>query len=344
MTAQRSRPWQGAAKANWDADHSSLLLPTDKIVPESPNPSGSEHQRQHLAVPDVTGMGVVSAALAYAASGWFVLPTHPCTKHAGSVLGRGWPVKSSRDAAQINAWFCGSRYGLALHLGRSGAVAFDVDRVELLPELLARQLAAVPGPFQSTRVGEPARGHYLFAQPAGVDLGNGKGLLKGGWGDVRGKNGIIIVEPTTHEKHLSGGRYVWQRRGSLPVLPGQLLEALRPQLSLGTRRAVAASRGARLTRAQPSRSRFRRTTLEQIVERVLQADERNNAIFEASCRVGELIATGHVSRGVGIELLLRAGRAVGLDDVELIGVDRCSGTIHSGLRTGAAAVGAWSRC
>ncbi len=42
------------------------------------------------------GDDVCRAAFAYAAAGIYVLPIDPRTKNPGSVLGRDWPLKSSR--------------------------------------------------------------------------------------------------------------------------------------------------------------------------------------------------------------------------------------------------------
>lgn len=163
------------------------------------------------------------AAMAYASAGWYVLPIDPTTKHAGSVLGKGWPMKSSRDPQQIFAWFAGSTDGIALHVGRSGAVVFDVDVPDDLPPLLADHLTASDPPFQSSNPDVIGKGHYLFAAPAGRDFSNGAGKLRGPWGEVRGRNGIICVFPTPHSK---GGRYTWVETGPLPELPAELAALL----------------------------------------------------------------------------------------------------------------------
>ncbi len=165
---------------------------------------------------------MVGAALAYAAAGWYVLPVDRATKDAGSVLGMGWPAKTSRDPDVIAAWFAGTDHGLALHVGRSGAIAFDVDHPDALPGELADLFR--PAPFQSTRLQEPGRGHYMFACPAGRSFRNSPGKLGSLWGDVRGRNGIIVVEPTVHSK--PGGRYLWTSSGTLPMLPEGLADRL----------------------------------------------------------------------------------------------------------------------
>jgi len=181
-----------------------------------------------LFVPDLSSrMSLREAALAYANAGWYLLPIDPNTKHAGSVVSVGWPDKSSRDPKQIESWFRpGSSYGLAIHLGKSGAIAFDVDDPSQLPHRLREWILLENVPFQSTRTNDPLRGHYIFATPEGSNYGNSKGLLKGAWGEVRGKNGIIVASPTPHSKHAEGGQYVWKRTGLVPLLPYALQKLL----------------------------------------------------------------------------------------------------------------------
>jgi len=163
----------------------------------------------------------LGAAMDYAAAGFYVLPVRDGTKDAGSVVGKRWQDKSSRDPQQIAAWFAGSDHGIALHVGRSGAVVFDVDHSDKLPAVLAEHLDAAP--YQSTRPETPARGHYVFAQPPGRTIGNSVGRLGGGWGEVRGLNGVIIAANT---RHPDGGEYRWLRVGVVRVLPGELAELL----------------------------------------------------------------------------------------------------------------------
>jgi Bifunctional DNA primase/polymerase, N-terminal len=180
-----------------------------------------------LHVPDVgPDDDTIGAGIAYAAGGLYVLPVSRASKHAGSVLGKGWPAKSSRDPERIAAWFAGTDHALALHVGRSGAVVFDVDDPDQLPDVLARALEEIRPPFQSTRNTVPGRGHYVFACPADRMLGNSTGKLRGGWGEVRGRNGIVVVAPSDREKAAAGGRYLWQRTGLVPVLPDELSELL----------------------------------------------------------------------------------------------------------------------
>ena len=177
------------------------------------------HQEEELST--------LKAAILWAENGFYVLPIDPKTKHAGSVVGVGWPDKSSREPKQIESWFRpGANYGIAVHLGKSGAIAFDVDDPSQLPNKLREWIMLENVPFQSTRTNDPLRGHYIFATPEGSSYGNSKGLLKGAWGEVRGKNGIIVVAPTSHSKHAEGGQYVWKRTGVVPLLPYALQRLL----------------------------------------------------------------------------------------------------------------------
>ena len=175
-----------------------------------------------LTVPDLDpDAGPLTAALAYAKAGWYVLPVQRASKKPGSIVGNDWQHKSSRDPQQIAAWFAGTDCGIALHCGRSGAVVCDVDYPSKLPDVLAAHLGCAP--YQSTRPDNLGRGHYVFLQPPGRTLGNGTGRLGGAWGEVRGANGVIIVAPS---RHANGGEYRWVRIGLVPVLPEDIAELL----------------------------------------------------------------------------------------------------------------------
>lgn len=175
-----------------------------------------------LTVPDISDdADALTAAFAYANAGWYVLPIKHGTKHPGSVVGKDWQRKSTRDPEQIVAIWAGTNHGIALHCGRSGAVVLDVDRPDNLPDVLFRHVNAAP--HQTTRPDTPGRGHYVFATPVGRTLGNGTGKLGGAWGEVRGANGVIVVAPSHHP---DGGEYRWQRIGLVPELPCEVADQL----------------------------------------------------------------------------------------------------------------------
>jgi P4 family phage/plasmid primase-like protien len=186
-----------------------------------------------LSVPVITeDMDVTRAALAYAAAGWYVVPVKHDTK-APTVLGKGWQHQSSRDPEQIVAWFAGTNHALGLHVGRSGAIVFDLDEPDCIPAVLQHAIETEAPPYQSSRVNVPNQGHYVFAVPPGRYFGNGRGGImhpehKGKWGEVRGANGIIVAEPSLHTK--PGGRYHWVNdegeAQEVPELPSELADLL----------------------------------------------------------------------------------------------------------------------
>ena len=121
-----------------------------------------------LRIPDVAGLSLAAAALAYAKAGWYVLPTDPADiKNPGSVVHGHWQDKSTREPEQIRAWWRESPgNGIALHLGKSGAVAFDLDIDDLdviaragRPDIAEALRSAVV--IQTTRR-QGDRGHYQW--------------------------------------------------------------------------------------------------------------------------------------------------------------------------------------
>lgn len=166
---------------------------------------------------------IIRAAIAYATAGWYVLPVDPNTKRPASFLGKGWQHQSSRDPHEIAAWFAGTDHQVGLHVGRSGAVVLDVDNFDAFPTDLRPHLTGVP--FQSTRIDDAYRGHYVFTVPPGRVLGNSRGRLPKEFGEVRGTNGIIVVAPSVHVK--VNGQYLWRTfNGDVPVLPGEISDLL----------------------------------------------------------------------------------------------------------------------
>ncbi|UEA26193.1 bifunctional DNA primase/polymerase [Mycobacteroides abscessus subsp. abscessus] len=169
------------------------------------------------SLPDVESLPLVGAARAYGAAGLAVLPVNPARpKNPGSYVGKGWPDKSSSDAEQITAWW--DRWpnaSIALHTGKSGLVAFDLD-IDVLPDELAWMRE---GLFQATRTcGE--RGHYVFA--TADTFVSGRLALTNGTvvGEVRSGNSVIVAAPSPHHKaKTEGGQYHWHRPGVIPALP-----------------------------------------------------------------------------------------------------------------------------
>lgn len=181
-----------------------------------------------LSIPVVsTDDDLLSAALKYAAAGWYVLPVSPRDrKNPGSVLGKGWQHRSSRDTEQIVEWFSATPYLLALHVGRSGGWVADVDHPDEVPQILGDAIERDYPPHQSSRPDQLGRGHFVFEQPPGRMIGNSTGKLGKAWGEGRGKNGIIMVCPSAHAAEKDGALYEWLETGAVPVLPPELAELL----------------------------------------------------------------------------------------------------------------------
>ncbi|KQX63430.1 bifunctional DNA primase/polymerase [Streptomyces sp. Root1310] len=174
--------------------------------------------------------------LAYAEAGWYIAPVD-ASKNPGSLLGPGWQHQTSRDEAVIRGWFGKFRKrvkGIALHMGPSGAVAFDADHTDRLTGVLACELnGRYEGPVQSTRDNDDTRRHFLFELPGGFMCGSSTAGFEGqGWGEIRGGNAVIIVEPTPHEKEH--GHYQWLRTGPVCMVPDDVLVRLRPPGNSGT--------------------------------------------------------------------------------------------------------------
>lgn len=234
-----------------------------------------------LSVPDLPDdVDSLTAALAYAAAGFYVAPVARGTKNPGSVLGASWPSRTTRDPRDIAALWAGTDHGVALHAGRSGAVVLDVDHPDEVPAVLSDSFSTSPPPMQSTRPDDPRRGHYLYAMPAGRDIGNGNGNLGKAWGDVRGRNGVIVVAPSAHP---NGGAYAWRKTGPVPVLPPHLADLLpdgAPTAAVATDEQVVAFLRAHTTRQRPQ---LLQAVLGKLDAALEARASRHNSTVEALC-------------------------------------------------------------
>lgn len=341
MTYRPARP-DPADAARWRPD---AVRPSTEPGPAISEPHSGAQSREPappgpppadgatLSVPDVNGLGVAEAATAYAEAGWYVVPLDEGDpRNVGAVVGPGWPDKSSNNPATVRRWFRHGgeahvrtlgRLGLALHVGRSGAVAFDVDYPEHMPDPLRQAVDTLDPPFQASRSNVAGRGAYMFALPPGVTLGNTAGSLGASWGEVKGRNGTIHAAPTTHHKADEGGRYRWERTGTLPELPGELVRAL-----LAARRRATTASGSR---AGSSNVRAR---VRGLLDTLLAADEgqRNTLLHWTACRFAELVEAGSMPEETAVALLERAGAEIGLEPHEV------AATVASGMRTGGEAM------
>ncbi len=249
-----------------------------------------------LAMPDVVGLDVLSAALRYAESGFYVGPLVRDTKDPGSVLGTGWQHQTSRDPHQLAAWFTGIDHDVFIHVGRSGAVVFDVDHPELLHEDLARAIKECEPPYQSSRPDVPGRGHYLFLQPPDRNIGNGCGTLgKRTWGEVRGRNGVVRAVPSHH----TAGHYRWARIGVVPMLPDYLGAHL-PDAGPGTPQVLNGELRDWLDEHGNGEMCGELAAAVERARRDIRPHHRHDLMRDATTSVSHLIREGHTGGMVAI--------------------------------------------
>ncbi|BBZ70801.1 bifunctional DNA primase/polymerase [Mycobacterium paraseoulense] len=169
-----------------------------------------------LCIPDVNGLTPAQAAPAYAAAGWYIAPTKPTDyRNPGSYLGKGWPRWTTRDLAKIGRfWAKHPNAGIALHMGRSGAIAADLD-VDILTDDLK---PLDEGAIQLSRLGGSVRGHRVFATSEKFVSGKLRNQNGQVVGDVRSGNTVIIAAPTSHTKD---GQYRWLTTGPVPNLTNE---------------------------------------------------------------------------------------------------------------------------
>jgi AAA domain/Bifunctional DNA primase/polymerase, N-terminal len=248
-----------------------------------------------LSIPDVTGLSPLEAALAYAAGGGYVLPVK-AGKHPGSIVGTGWPHKSSRDPAQIRQWWTEHPdAGIALHAGRSGFTASDLD-VDVIPDELAW---LKDGLFQSTRGGRGARGHYVFASAETFTSGALRTADSTQVGEIRSGNTVIMVAPSPHPKAVDGGEYRWVTTGTVPDLRDEGRAALTAKAGgCGepvTADVEAAWRASHTTEREPWR---RRVFGESYAAKLANGEHHHSAMMATVGWAAREVAPGLVSSSI----------------------------------------------
>lgn len=250
--------------------------------------------------------------------GFYLAPTRAGdVKNPGSLLGKRWQAGTVRDPADVFAVF-GEEHpdaaGVALHAGRSGIVVIDIDTEDdaSLPEPLRRAIEETAPPYQTTRVGAVRRGHYLFRQPEGRMIGNGRGLLGAGKYDIRGKNGVIVLAPTVHPE--PDGLYRWRRTGPIPAVPDHLA-ALLPDSSDATDAASDAAIEAFLTtHVSELAPHMQAAVLAKFRELVSQSKARHDSALEVTCwAMREARAGLYPARGAARQIKAAFLEAVGDD-------------------------------
>jgi len=164
-------------------------------------------------------MTPLEAALNYSELGYKVFPCVPGQKYP---LCQHGCLDATDDPLQIENWWTKSpdaNIGLAC----GEIIAIDIDG-EKNPWPQDPEHAASLGQAQAVARTPSGGMHYLFKCPEGVKIGNSTSKLADKV-DVRGKNGYIVVSPSSTER----GSYEWIQppdEMGLSEPPGWLLEAL----------------------------------------------------------------------------------------------------------------------
>jgi Bifunctional DNA primase/polymerase, N-terminal len=238
-------------------------------------------------------------------------PGQPCDGTRGKHPCGRWSRDSTDNPEVIRAALSRGLRNLGIDCGKSGLLVVDEDRPGAFDSYAASAGQKVPVTFTVTT----GKGrHVYFRQPPGVPLGNGTGTLAGRDMDVRGNGGFVVGPSSVHH---SGVRYT-PVDATAPVVPA-------PDWLVGaliTPPAGALGHPGLRPHGSPH------ARLRGLVATVLdgQVGERNNLLHWASCRAAEMIAAGQLDRDAAIDVLARAGEAVGLAPGEV------QATIASALR------------
>jgi hypothetical protein len=182
---------------------------------------------QRRANSAVRSTSCLTAALAYLARGWSVIPVEPRGKRP--VI--AWLELQRRRASEIEArqWFENAKdANVAIVTGTiSNLVVLDIDVAHQGDEslgMIERQHGAMPQTVEAATGGGGR--HFYFSHP-GKSVRNRAGLMPGV--DLRGDGGCVVAPPSVHR---SGKRYAW-RKGHAPgetavaPLPDWLLAPVR---------------------------------------------------------------------------------------------------------------------
>lgn len=265
-------------------------------------------------------MSTLGNALGYASRGWLVFPLRPKSKFPATEHGFH---DASDDPDDIERMWRNPACNVGLATGGgSGVWVLDVDGpigAETLSRLEAEHGALPATPEVTTRNGR----HIYFVCPEALEL-RSKAEHIGPKLDQRADGGYVVLPPSVHP---AGGQYRWaagRAPEDLPfaAAPGWLLK-------------LASDPPERLQEAIPARTgsghtRYGEKALEGECGRLAMAQEgrRNETLNEVAFRVGQLVASGHLSEGDATNEVRRAARRCGLDDREV------RPTLASGLSSG----------
>jgi hypothetical protein len=268
----------------------------------------------------------LASALRAAGRGWRVFPVRRKSKRP---LVNAWQDQASTDEHQLRQWWSGpwedANIGCVVP---DGVVVLDVDPRHRGDETLER-LEAEHGVLPTTLLQHTGSGgvHDWFHVDDPDALRQGADVLGPGVDTRCAGRGFVIIAPSVHP---CGGTYFWGR-GTKRVAdaPDWLVGRLRkPPEVLALPEVHVPLNGS----DRPSDRLYGRQALNAEVARLRGATigNRNQRLYSAALRMGQLVAAGALDLAEVTSALAQTARDVGLDDNEI------SGTLNSGLGFGLA--------
>ena len=299
------------------------------------------------------------AALAYVARGWRVFPLHDvtagrcsCGQACGADAGKhprtkhGWQDGSLDQVRVLNWWIRWPTANIGIVTGEaSGLVVLDVDLDKGGYSAFLRLLDELGRPTLLSLVqGTGGGGFHVVYRHPGHRVGNSAKGLRDRFGpglDVRGDGGYIVAAPSLHR---SGRRYAWQSDPAAPLAPwpvqlDQLLVAVEHEQQAGGR--VEDMEAWRRVRAAGDLDGYWRMVFRRRLDELRRVtSNRNDALFEAAARMGQLVAIGADEQAI-YGYLLEAGRILSTLGDHPMPERELHKTIRSGLERGRRSPDRW---
>ncbi|MET8981007.1 bifunctional DNA primase/polymerase [Streptomyces sp. NPDC004539] len=280
-----------------------------------------------------TPVPLLRAALAAVERGAYVFPLVPREKRPAI---ESWERRATRDIERVTRCWTSGDYNFGIATGPSRLVVVDLDvpkhdqdtppahlaagmtdgadALALLAEQHGRQVD------DTYTVRTPSGGtHLYFTSPAGVELRNTAGKL--GWKiDTRANGGYVVGAGSV----IDGTAYTVVRETAPVPLPDWLTKLLVPA-ELPPQCPVAVP-----LMGHDRRSAYLVAAVNGELARVRRAPEgeRNNALYQASVALGQLVAGGELTEREAVEPLIAQAIAKGLGESD------SRRTVASGLRAG----------
>jgi hypothetical protein len=255
-------------------------------------------------------------------------------KHPRTAHGFG---DASTDPAQIlNWWGRWPAANIGVATGeRSGLVVLDVDLDKGGYRAFMALLEDLGRPTLLSLVQGTGGGgfHVLYRWP-GHRVGNSAKWLRDRYGpglDVRGDGGYIVAAPSLHR---SGRRYAWQTGavGPLSLWPATLDDLVQPPARPAAPAPLEVLDDHR--RARTDLDYYWRMILKRrLADLDAVRSNRNDALFEAAARMGQVVAIGADEEAIH-GYLLEAGRILSARGDHPMPDRELEKTIRSGLAKG----------